>query len=133
MKSRLEKVYGKLPNQKVSLKKVELSLISNIEELTKEAEDKRNVLDNQMLEFYKDLIRAIEKASVMSSSYSDFVNVISLLEDKTIALEDAFNELGVNPQLDILDNATSAINTAIDINEEYDRTSKTYDIVNSNI
>jgi hypothetical protein len=33
MKSRLEKVYGKLPNQKVSLKKVELSLIDDISSL----------------------------------------------------------------------------------------------------
>tara|TARA_R100000541_G_scaffold46736_1_gene53878 strand:+ start:528 stop:917 length:390 start_codon:yes stop_codon:yes gene_type:complete len=122
MKSRLEKVYNKLPNQKVDLKahKVELNVVS---ELTSIA--------SSVSVFLKNIEIDIEELERIQSEFDSFKNSLEVdLQDLTneankldLKLQEASelaNELGVNPSelnqyensFDLYDEAMEKINEA---------------------
>ena len=106
MKSRLEKVYSKMPNQKVNLKahKVELSMIDDIEEalsrgfgmeeFVQEAID----LANEKAMFARDVVRfdmndAYMEAEQLINDAIEKLSELGVDDTYTRSLQDRLNEL----------------------------------------
>lgn len=76
MKSRLEKVYSKLPNQKVNLKahKVELGIVQDIIQIFSEGQDEFTSaasMEDRALEEYRNSLQTLLKAEeLINDAYS---------------------------------------------------------------
>jgi len=113
MKSRLEKVYSKLPNQKVNLKahKVALSLVSTI--LTEadafdQAESEASYLaydyGDEIMDAYSDFrVKYNLDDYIINGSTTDLGDITEILSDALNELETKANELGIDPN-EIYDN-----------------------------
>ncbi len=113
MKSRLEKVYSKLPNQKVNLKahKVALSLVSTI--LTEadafdQAESEASYLaydyGDEIMDAYSDFrVKYNLDDYIINGSTTDLGDITEILSDALNELETKANELGIDAN-EIYDN-----------------------------
>jgi len=107
MKSRLEKVYSKLPNQKVNLKahKVDLSLVDDIQnELDRfeQAESEASYLayeyGDEIIEAYEDFRRKYDLDNyIVNGATRDLGETGENLADAINKLQDAAEELGIDP------------------------------------
>ena len=106
MKSRLEKVYSKMPNNKVDLKsqKVDLSLVDDIDKLTSEIQTDIDFsatiidkIDTQMVAVdvaMNEMRTVIEDAEIERTNIEGQLGEIDFLKTK---VEEAANLLGINP------------------------------------
>ena len=108
MKSRLKKVYSKLPNQKVNLKaqKISLSILSDLDDDIKMGEDAAERVEaviKDAQELTNKLNQEIEtaKQNAIDIIYSDFGFAIGNIDDGIMKATNAFNDLGA--PTDILD------------------------------
>tara|TARA_R100000541_G_scaffold7464_1_gene15078 strand:+ start:1029 stop:1484 length:456 start_codon:yes stop_codon:yes gene_type:complete len=113
MKSRLEKVYSKLPNQKVNLKahKVDLSLVSTIiteADAFEQAESEASYLaydyGDEIMDAYSDFrVKYNLDDYIINGSTTDLGDITEILSDALNELETKANELGIDPN-EIYDN-----------------------------
>ena len=113
MKSRLEKVYSKLPNQKVNLKahKVALSLVSTIiteADAFEQAESEASYLaydyGDEIMDAYSDFrVKYNLDDYIINGSTTDLGDITEILSDALNELETKANELGIDPN-EIYDN-----------------------------
>ena len=108
MKSRLEKVYNKLPNQKVNLKaqKISLSVLSDLDDDVKMGYDAADRVENVIKdaqELTEKLKKEIEtaKQNAIDIIYSDFGFAIGNIDDGIMKATNILNELGA--PTDVLD------------------------------
>ena len=108
MKSRLEKVYNKLPNQKVDLKaqKISLSVLSDLDDDVKMGYDAADRVENVIKdaqELTEKLKKEIEtaKQNAIDIIYSDFGFAIGNIDDGIMKATNILNELGA--PTDVLD------------------------------
>jgi hypothetical protein len=101
MKSRLEKVYNKLPNQKVNLKtqKIKLSILSDLEDdvlMGYNAADRVENVIKEAQQLTEKLNREIETAknNAIDIIYSDFGFAIGNIDDGIMRATNALEELG---------------------------------------
>jgi len=101
MKSRLEKVYSKLPNQKVNLKaqKVELGLMDDLRE--------RKASVDEAIEFVKtdtqEIAPAISKIRMALTEISEHYNMADALEEDFLSFSDKADELGIEIPQEVRD------------------------------
>ena len=101
MKSRLEKVYSKLPNQKVNLKahKVDLGLMDDLRE-------RKNTVD-QLIDFAKTdkqaISEAISKIRMAISEIPDNYTNADALEEDFLSFSDKADELGIEIPQEVRD------------------------------
>ena len=137
MKSRLEKVYSKLPQKKHNLgkHKVELqTLISRIRELTDDVSNNASELDNVMVEIYDLCFKAIEKSANLDSLYSELVNNTKELEEKNTQFQDMIDQIGVGGNtFDESINAIMTISNAEQVNEEYETAKQVIDLLKNKL
>ena len=101
MKSRLEKVYSKLPNQKVNLKahKVELGLMDDLRE-------RKNTVD-QLIDFAKTdkqaISEAISKIRMALTEIPDNYRNADALEEDFLSFSDKADELGIEIPQEVRD------------------------------
>lgn len=101
MKSRLEKVYSKLPNQKVNLKaqKVELGLMDDLRE--------RKASVDEAIEFVKtdtqEIAPAISKIRMALTEMSEHYNMADALEEDFLSFSDKADELGIEIPQEVRD------------------------------
>ena len=108
MKSRLEKVYGKLPNQKVSLNsrkhKVALGLVDNFRESFEYINDQSGLLNYLAYEWHDEKFEAYRQAWMEVNDeyknnasgvlrYDDVSDDVALLNE----IKEKAEELGINP------------------------------------
>ena len=134
MKSRLEKVYGKLPNQKVSLNsrknKVALSLVSDIEQELNRFDEAESDASWLAYDLGDELINTIDKQQVeigntidnfiINGNVRDLEEVSEILIKSLDLLEVKANELGIDPN-DILNNfdeLKNRVNNASSLNKD---------------
>ena len=108
MKSRLEKVYGKLPNQKVSLKKVELSLIDDIQDALN-----NGFSFEETAQEYIDIaiMKSKEASDIIKFNMGDaYTNAEQLLEDASVKLQDlGIDDSSLQPYISRLNELDSLI------------------------
>ncbi len=101
MKSRLEKVYSKLPNQKVNLKahKVALGLMDDLRE--------RKASVDEAIEFVKtdtqEIAPAISKIRMVLTEMSEHYNMADALEEDFLSFSDKADELGIEIPQEVRD------------------------------
>tara|TARA_R110000822_G_scaffold283405_1_gene404930 strand:- start:6 stop:377 length:372 start_codon:yes stop_codon:yes gene_type:complete len=101
MKNRLEKVYNKLPNQKVNLKaqKVELGLMDDLRE--------RKASVDEAIEFVKtdtqEIAPAISKIRMALTEMSEHYNMADALEEDFLSFSDKADELGIEIPQEVRD------------------------------
>ena len=101
MKSRLEKVYSKLPNQKVNLKahKVALGLMDDLRE--------RKASVDEAIEFVKtdtqEIAPAISKIRMALTEMSEHYNMADALEEDFLSFSDKADELGIEIPQEVRD------------------------------
>jgi len=88
MKSRLEKVYGKLPNQKVELQKIELGLVDDV---LSAYED----IKSQSDDLYSIVRESAQTLDSVSKSASDIISNVENISGDVNRMKDAFSELGI--------------------------------------
>jgi len=105
MKSRLEKVYGKLPNQKVELQKIELGLVDDIK-------SKGNAI-SEMIGFVRqdkqDVEIAISKIRMIKSDYNNIISMTDELDELYNNFDEMANELGVEIPNDVYSVSSNSI------------------------
>ena len=106
MKSRLVKVYGKLPNQKVELQKIELSLLDEIKSEMIEA----NSSAIEAVDLVYKAIPLAEKALPLNEKLLDklFRTMDSAIE---LGADDVVSEL--SPKIDLVEDNIRVINNLI--------------------
>jgi hypothetical protein len=119
MKSRLEKVYSKLPNQKVNLKKqkVDLSLISelesalsNVQSFDKAENDFNDVVEtakkfNSLLEQIRPVAREfISEYDSLKKDYDGLANATENFKDRIFEYQIGLRELGLDDMSDQVKN-----------------------------
>ena len=119
MKSRLEKVYSKLPNQKVDLKaqKVDLSLISelesalsNVQSFDKAENDFNDVVEtakkfNSLLEQIRPVAREfISEYDSLKKGYDGLANATENFKDRIFEYQSGLRELGLDDMSDQVKN-----------------------------
>ena len=119
MKSRLEKVYSKLPNQKVNLKaqKVELNLAFDLASLGSTTDVLIKNINESLFEIEGYKIEIDQVTNELKSDFSDLLSKAKELEDTLVKTEDLAKELGVEAgqinnfenSLDIYDEAVAII------------------------
>jgi len=119
MKSRLEKVYSKLPNQKVNLKKqkVELNLAFDLASLGSTTDVLIKNINESLFEIETYKIEIDQVTNELKSDFSDLLSKAKELEDTLVKTEDLAKELGVEAgqinnfenSLDIYDEAVAII------------------------
>ena len=118
MKSRLEKVYSKLPNQKVNLKaqKVELGLMDDLRE-------RKNTVD-QLIDFAKTdkqaISEAISKIRMAISEIPDNYRNADALEEDFLSFSDKADELGIEIPQEVRD-ADAAADELRRVTEELEK------------
>jgi len=106
MKSRLEKVYKKLPNQKVDLKaqKVELGLMDDL--------IKRKFFVDEAIEFVKtdtkEIAPAISKIRMALTEMQENYKMADDLEEDFLSFSDKADELGIEIPQEVRDADASA-------------------------
>ena len=118
MKSRLEKVYSKLPNQKVNLKahKVELGLMDDLRE-------RKNTVD-QLIDFAKTdkqaISEAISKIRMALTEIPDNYRNADALEEDFLSFSDKADELGIEIPQEVRD-ADAAADELRRVTEELEK------------
>ena len=118
MKSRLEKVYSKLPNQKVNLKaqKVELGLMDDLRE--------RKASVDEAIEFVKtdtqEIAPAISKIRMALTEMSEHYNMADALEEDFLSFSDKADELGIEIPQEVRD-ADAAADELRRVTEELEK------------
>ena len=118
MKSRLEKVYSKLPNQKVNLKaqKVELGLMDDLRE--------RKASVDEAIEFVKtdtqEIAPAISKIRMALTEMSEHYNMADALEEDFLSFSDKADELGIEIPQEVKD-ADAAADELRRVTEELEK------------
>jgi len=109
MKSRLEKVYGKMPKQKVDLKKIELSLIDDIKReldagfsfdlqneinnIRKQIDESKKVLNNEMYNALNNSELWISEAEEKLNELGADTNLLNPMIDRLNDLSDLIKDL----------------------------------------
>ena len=119
MKSRLEKVYNKLPNQKVDLKaqKLELNLTFDLATLGSSTDVILQRVSQSIAEIDRLMDEVEEAKNDLQSDFSELVSKTDELENTLIDTQDLATELGVEAKqinnfensLDIYDQASAII------------------------
>ena len=119
MKNRLEKVYNKLPNQKIDLKaqKVELNLAFDLASLGSTTDVLIKNINESLFEIERYKIEIDQITNELKSDFSDLLSKAKELEDTLVKTEDLAKELGVEAgqinnfenSLDIYDEAVAII------------------------
>jgi|TARA_R110002167_G_scaffold116643_1_gene291963 chromosome segregation ATPase len=118
MKSRLEKVYSKLPNQKVNLKaqKVELGLMDDLRE--------RKASVDEAIEFAKTdkqaISEAISKIRMALTEIPDNYRNADALEEDFLSFSDKADELGIEIPQEVRD-ADAAADELRRVTEELEK------------
>ena len=118
MKSRLEKIYSKLPNQKVNLKaqKVELGLMDDLRE--------RKASVDKAIEFVKtdtqEIAPAISKIRMALTEMSEHYNMADALEEDFLSFSDKADELGIEIPQEVRD-ADAAADELRRVTEELEK------------
>ena len=118
MKSRLEKVYSKLPNKKVNLKaqKVELGLMDDLRE--------RKASVDEAIEFVKtdtqEIAPAISKIRMALTEMSEHYNMADALEEDFLSFSDKADELGIEIPQEVRD-ADAAADELRRVTEELEK------------
>ena len=118
MKSRLEKVYSKLPNKKVNLKaqKVELGLMDDLRE--------RKASVDEAIEFVKtdtqEIAPAISKIRMALTEMSEHYNMADALEEDFLSFSDKADELGIEIPQEVKD-ADAAADELRRVTEELEK------------
>ena len=106
MKSRLEKVYNKLPNQKVNLKaqKIDLSLVNDIDTSLVAIEDQGGLLSYLAYEWHEEKFEAYRQAwMALNDEYQHNASVVFRYDDvsgdveKLNEIKAKAEELGLEP------------------------------------
>tara|TARA_R110002167_G_scaffold93397_1_gene250323 strand:- start:110 stop:514 length:405 start_codon:yes stop_codon:yes gene_type:complete len=100
MKSRLEKVYSKLPNQKVNLKKHKVDLMlreSEVDKATEIFRSERGALDFILKNQLPDVLNQLRDfISTIDNSENELNNIIDTYKDVMSEYESKANELGID-------------------------------------
>ena len=100
MKSRLEKVYSKLPNQKVNLKKHKVDLMlreSEVDKATEIFRSERGALDFILKNQLPDVLNKLRDfISTIDNSETELNNIIDTYKDVMSEYESKANELGID-------------------------------------
>tara|TARA_B110000977_G_scaffold33545_1_gene44689 strand:+ start:435 stop:839 length:405 start_codon:yes stop_codon:yes gene_type:complete len=100
MKSRLEKVYSKLPNQNVNLKKHKVDLMlreSEVDKATEIFRSERGALDFILKNQLPDVLNKLRDfISTIDNSETELNNIIDTYKDVMSEYESKANELGID-------------------------------------
>ena len=99
MKSRLEKVYSKLPNQKVNLKaqKVDLESVEVLGETMNELDISWRSVDDLKVDFQEEYNDMLTRVSFIADAYDVWKENLDKVQNALVNFEAKAKDLGVNP------------------------------------
>tara|TARA_R110000803_G_scaffold85625_1_gene151926 strand:+ start:10 stop:399 length:390 start_codon:yes stop_codon:yes gene_type:complete len=118
MKSNIQKVYSKLPNQELA--KVELGIMQETEKSISNHKKIRSQIDNSLDKWYTNIIKARDDFGKIEVDFKNFNSSVDELKNYIKEIENMAKQLGVEYNaISGYNEAKAYVNTSEDIIDEY--------------